>query len=142
MPETRILLVEDNPDDVNLARIAFRDAAFPHRIDVAVDGAQALAALESAAPSRLPVAVVLDLNLPKISGLEVLRRVRANPRLSGLPVIILTSSDDPKEVAAARELGVLDYLRKPVEFAKFLEVVRGIRDRVEGLIADSKRRRR
>jgi two-component system response regulator len=128
VPKPRILLVEDSDDDVALARIAFEEVGFPYGIEVASDGAQALRALRGCPTARLPAAVLLDLNLPKVKGLEVLRAIRADERLAELPVLVLTSSDDPNEFAAARDLGAAEFLRKPVEFAHFVEMAARIRD--------------
>jgi len=118
-----ILLVEDNPMDVDLTLRAFARRHIVNPLEVARDGEEAIgwiARWEQGHP--LPVVVLLDLKLPRLSGLEVLRRFKAHPRFARLPVVVLTTSREDADVAAAYELGVNSYIVKPVEFEKFVEV--------------------
>lgn len=124
-----VLLVEDNPDDEALTLRAFKRNNIANTVDVARDGAQALDYLFKTGayadrPGGLPQVVLLDLKLPKIDGLEVLRRLRADPRTKKLPVVVLTSSREDQDVIASYDLGVNSYVRKPVDFAQFSEAVR------------------
>ena len=122
-----ILLVEDNPDDVELTVRAFRRNNIQNTIDVAADGAEATARLigdGDGSPPELPAVVLLDLKLPKVDGLEVLRRLRANPRTQMLPVVILTSSREEADLVRGYQLGANSYVRKPVDFTEFLEAAR------------------
>lgn len=132
MSEHTILLIEDNPDDAELTRIAFAEAGIDSQLVVVGDGAEALdylfargrhAARDAA---ELPSIVLLDLNLPKLDGREVLQALRANPATRGLPVVVLTTSTEPFDVEASYALGVNSYIRKPVDFKKFVEVVKQI----------------
>lgn len=128
MAAKTLLLVEDNPEDVELAKLAFERAGLAVRVDYVRDGVEALAYLlpsptDAAAPS-LPVTVLLDLKLPRLGGLEVLERLRADSRTRLLPVVILTSSGHPADMASSYRLGCNSYVRKPVDFARFLDVVR------------------
>ena len=121
--ERPILLVEDNPMDVDLTRRAFARRHVLNALEVARDGEEALgwiARWESGEP--LPVVILLDLKLPRVSGLEVLRRLKQHPRFSRIPVVVLTTSREDADVAAAYALGVNSYIVKPVEFEKFVEV--------------------
>lgn len=115
-----ILLVEDNPDDVELTLRAFRQSNILNEIVVARDG---IAALDYLAAS-LPQVVLLDLKLPRMDGLQVLERVRANPRTRLLPVVILTSSIEQRDVLSGYSLGANSYIRKPVDFQEFVDAVR------------------
>lgn len=132
MSDHTILLIEDNPDDAELTRIAFAEAAIDSQLVVVGDGAEALdylfaqgrhAARDAA---DLPSIVLLDLNLPKLDGREVLQALRANPATRGLPVVVLTTSTEPFDVEASYALGVNSYIRKPVDFKQFVEVVKQI----------------
>jgi two-component system response regulator len=122
-------LVEDNPDDEALALRAFRKANISNNIAVARDGAEALDYLfaEGQYADRdgrdLPAVMLLDLKLPKISGLEVLRRIRENERTKRLPVVILTSSRQDEDLIRGYELGCNSYVRKPVDFNEFVVAV-------------------
>lgn len=116
-----ILLVEDNPDDEALTLRAFRKSHIRNEVIVARDGAQALELL--LVQGVAPQVVLLDLKLPKIDGLEVLRRLRADPRTQLLPVVILTSSKEEQDMVQGYRLGANSYVRKPVDFEKFLEAV-------------------
>lgn len=127
-----ILLVEDNPDDVELTRIAFAEAGIDRRLVVVRDGAEALDYLFARGQHAgrdaddLPAIVLLDLNLPKLDGREVLQGIRADARTRDLPVVVLTTSDEPFDVEASYALGVNSYIRKPVEFDQFVSVVKQI----------------
>lgn len=125
-----ILLVEDNQDDEELALLAFKKGSLANDVVVARDGVEALDYLFATGsfagrdPAGLPQMVLLDLKLPKIDGLEVLRRIRADSRTRRLPVIILTSSREDEDVIRGYDLGVNSYVRKPVDFNLFVEAVR------------------
>jgi two-component system response regulator len=123
-----ILLVEDNPDDVELALYAFRRSQIANNIQVARDGEEALAYLFRTGPfagrgNGTPRMMLLDLKLPKIDGLQVLERVRADPELRTLPVVIMTSSREDRDLIESYKLGVNSYIVKPVDFAQFATVV-------------------
>ena len=124
-----ILLVEDNPQDEMLTLRALRKANLANRIDVARDGQQALDYLfrEGEFAGRegpdLPTVMLLDIGLPRFSGLEVLKRVRADTRTAQLPVVILTSSDEEQDRLKSYENGCNSFVRKPVDFSKFAETV-------------------
>jgi two-component system response regulator len=125
-----ILLVEDNPDDEMLALRAFRKNEIRNPVVVARDGAEALDFLIGTGISTdrgaivRPSLVLLDLNLPKISGLDVLRRVRANPATKHLAVVVLTTSNEDRDVIESYDLGANSYVRKPVEFNAFMDAVK------------------
>jgi two-component system response regulator len=122
--EPVILLVEDSEDDVELTLRALRRNAVPGRVEVARDGAAALDYLLGGREAALPSVVLLDLNLPKVSGLEVLERVRAHPRTRLLPVVILTSSREQADLVRGYALGANSYVRKPVDYDAFQEAAR------------------
>jgi CheY-like chemotaxis protein len=127
-----ILLVEDNPDDVELTRLAFDEAGIANRLVVVHDGAQALDylfardAYAGRDPQDLPGIVLLDLNLPKLDGREVLQAIRADSATRQLPVIVLTTSVEPADVDASLSLGANSYIRKPVDFEQFVWAVRQV----------------
>ena len=121
-----ILLVEDNPDDVELTKRAFRKCNIRNTLVVAEDGAKAIQMLHGTpggGPPELPALVLLDLKLPKLDGLEVLARIRANPHTHRLPVVILTSSKEEEDLTRGYDLGANSYIRKPVKFEQFVEAV-------------------
>jgi CheY-like chemotaxis protein len=120
VPDVEILLVDDDPDDVTLAMRALARQNLANRVHVVGDGAEALAYLRDSARPRL---VLLDLKLPKVTGLEVLEQIRNDPRLQTLPVVILTSSREEPDVARAYALGANSYIVKPVDFDQFLRAV-------------------
>jgi len=128
-----ILLVEDNPHDAALTVRAFRKARITNVLHVAHDGAEALEFLfatgthEDRAHRPLPGVILLDLNLPKLDGLEVLRRIKADKRTQQIPVIVLTASNHDRDIAACRRLGVESYIIKPVGFQNFSEVTPHLR---------------
>lgn len=121
-PKT-ILLVEDNADDEQLTLRAMRQSEVPNIIRVARDGAEALEHL-FAPNAKKPDLILLDLKLPKVSGLEVLQRLRADERTRGLPVVVLTSSDEEKDIVESYNLGANSFIRKPVDFDEFIDAVR------------------
>jgi two-component system response regulator len=127
-----ILLVEDSADDVELARRAFGKSNIASTIVVARDGAEALEYLFATGAHAgrdariLPEVVLLDLKLPRIDGLEVLGRMRADERTRRIPVVILTSSNEAQDVIRGYNLGANSFVRKPVEFAQFLEAAQQI----------------
>lgn len=124
-----ILLVEDNPDDELLTLRALKNANVTNEIVVARDGAEALDYIfgTGACAERgplTPAIILLDIKLPKLDGLEVLERIRGDERTRLLPVVMLTSSDEERDVVRSYELGVNSYVRKPVEFGAFSEAVK------------------
>lgn len=126
MPNERpILLVEDNPDDEMLTTRALRRGRIANPIDVAHNGEEALRYLDNHAdaPATLPSVVLLDLKLPKIDGLEVLARIRTDDRTRLLPVVVLTSSSEERDIVESYSLGANSYVRKPVGFDQFMEAV-------------------
>jgi two-component system response regulator len=124
-----ILLVEDNPDDVALTLRAFRRNHILNEVVVARDGEEALDYLTGAGahagrdPAQLPAVMLLDLKLPRIDGLEVLRRVRSDPRTALLRVVVLTSSVEEQDIVQSYSQGANSYIRKPVDFDNFLTAV-------------------
>ncbi|ASC73741.1 Response regulator [Halomicronema hongdechloris C2206] len=116
-----ILLVEDNPDDERLTLRALRQGKVTNPIQVARNGEEALTVLFSADP--LPTVVLLDLKLPKIDGLEVLRRIRGHDRTRLLPVVVLTSSSEERDIVESYSLGANSYVRKPVDFDQFTNAI-------------------
>ena len=126
-PTRSILLVEDNPDDAELTLRAFEKNKIANRVVHVTDGEQALDYLFAAGqhqgrdPRTNPTVVLLDLKLPKVSGLDVLRRMRTDPRTRRLPVVVLTSSNEERDLVASYDLGANSFVRKPVDFAQFME---------------------
>ncbi len=127
-----ILLVEDNPADEKLTLRAFRKSEVPVEVVVVRDGAEALDWLLGRGPhagrdpSLLPAVVLLDLKMPRIDGLEVLRRIRSDERTRSVPVVVLTASREEKDVLDSYSIGANAYVQKPVEFAEFVETTRTI----------------
>lgn len=125
-----ILLVEDNPDDVELTRIAFEQARIPNRLVVVRDGAEALDYLHARGRYsdrvELPALVLLDLNLPKVDGREVLQAIRSNPQTQSLPVVVLSTSREPSDVQSTYALHANSYIQKPLDFQKFLWAVQQV----------------
>jgi two-component system response regulator len=130
MESRPILLVEDNPDDETLTLRALAKNNITNEVVVVRDGAEALDYLfgtgqyQGRDTSALPQVVLLDLKLPRIDGLEVLRRLRSDERTRFLPVVVLTSSSEEKDVVSSYGFGANSYVRKPVEFTQFLDAVR------------------
>ena len=123
---TEILLVEDNPNDVKLTLHAFKTANLANTVHVARDGVEALDFLFDEAGGKNPKLILLDLKLPKIDGLEVLKRVKSDPRTASVPVVMLTSSAEEKDVMRTYQTGANSYIVKPVDFEQFTEAVRDI----------------
>ena len=127
-----ILLVEDNPDDEELARLAFAENRLDGELVVMRDGQEALDYLLAAGEyagrdaNEQPRLVLLDLNIPKISGLEVLRRIRADERTRLQPVVVLTSSKEERDLVASYSLGANSYIRKPLDYGSFVEAVHSV----------------
>lgn len=124
--EKYILLVEDNPDDEALTLRAFQKNKIVNPVHVVRDGQEALDFLlgpDGAAPNRLPAVILLDLKLPKVEGLEVLLRLRADPGTRLQPVVIMTSSKEESDLITGYERGCNAYVRKPVEFDEFVSAV-------------------
>jgi two-component system response regulator len=120
-----ILLVEDSPDDVTLTKRALRKNNIGNRVVVATDGEQAINYLLPADGKRIvPELILLDINLPKLSGLDVLRAIRSDERTRYLSVVVLTTSNEEQDIVSSYDLGANSYVRKPVEFDNFLEAVR------------------
>jgi len=125
-----ILLIEDNPDDEELTILALKESNIVNKVVVARDGPEALEYLYGTGkykgrdPSRLPQIILLDLKLPKLGGLEVLQRLRSDPLTQLIPVVVLTSSSEEEDILTSYRLGANSYVRKPVEFHRFVEAVR------------------
>jgi two-component system, response regulator len=130
MEDKMILLVEDNPDDEALTIRALKKNNIGNRLVIVRDGVEAIDFLFCTGPYKdrdpkdIPQVVLLDLKLPKIDGLEVLRRIRENPVTRLLPVVILTSSKEEQDILVGYKLGANSYVRKPVDFDQFVEAVR------------------
>lgn len=130
MKKKLILLVEDNADDEALTRRALKESKIPHKIIVAHDGVEALDYLFEAGSDLshetrvMPELILLDLKLPKVEGLEVLKRVRANPKSRLIPVVVWTTSDEERDIICSYENGANSYIRKPVNFVELQNVVR------------------
>ncbi len=130
MEKKVILLVEDNPSDIGLTKRAFEKNRIQNTLVVAEDGQEALDYLFGAGAyagrdtSEMPAVVLMDLKLPRVDGLEALRRIRAHDLTKRLPVVILTSSREDQDVAMSYDLGANSYIRKPVDFQQFAEAVR------------------
>ena len=127
--EKMILLVEDNPDDEALTMRALKQSKLANEIVITRDGSEALEFMfgtgkyEGREVSHTPAVVLLDLKLPKLSGLEVLERLRADPRTKLVPVVVLTSSSEDEDMLRSYQLGANSYVRKPVVFGKFADAV-------------------
>ena len=130
MNSNYILLVEDNPSDVRLTRRALEQSHITNPLVVAEDGREALDYLFALGAHQgrdvkdLPRLVLLDLKLPRVDGLEVLQQLRADERTKRLPIVILTSSQEQRDIMAGYDLGANSYVRKPVDFTQFAEAVR------------------
>lgn len=130
MDPTEILLVEDDPNDVELIQLALDEYNFVNQIRIVRDGEQALHYLlgrDGEAPTEpLPRLVLLDLKLPKVSGIEVLEQIRRHPRTQQVVVVVMTSSAENQDLQACYELGVNSYIVKPLDFQQFVEVSRQV----------------
>ncbi len=123
MSDVEVLLVEDNPDDVDLALHAFKKNNFTNKLHVARDGAEAIAFLLGPDAAPRPKLILLDLKLPKVSGLEVLRQIKQEPRTRSIPVVVLTSSQEESDIIESYGYGVNSYIVKPVDFLQFTDAV-------------------
>jgi two-component system, response regulator len=130
MKSKTILLVEDNPSDIGLTRRALEKSHIANELIVVEDGQEALdylfggGQLTGPKMNELPTLILLDLKLPKVDGMQVLRRIRADERTSRLAVVILTTSSEEQDIAQSYDLGANSYIRKPVDFKQFVEAVR------------------
>jgi CheY-like chemotaxis protein len=123
MGKKQILLVEDNPDDIELTLRAFKKSNIINDVVVMHDGVEAIEYLADSS-RELPQVVLLDLKMPRMDGIEVLKRIRGDERTRLLPVVVLTSSKDDKDIVESYSLGANSYVQKPVSFAEFLEAAR------------------
>ncbi len=130
MKSKQILLVEDNPKDVELTRRALQKSNITNGLQIVEDGVAALEYFfgedgkSGCSIEDLPVVILLDLKLPRIDGLEVLRRLRASEKTKMVPVVVLTSSNEEKDIIASYDLGANSFVRKPVKFSEFAEAIR------------------
>ena len=133
MKAKKILVVEDSPDDQELIRMALEDGHIANEFVALNDGAQAIDYLFGRGQyagrdlSDSPLVILLDMKLPKVNGLEVLQQVRADSRTSLIPVVMLTSSNEEKDIVASYKNGVNSYVRKPVDFNQFMEAVKQLK---------------
>jgi two-component system, response regulator len=129
MGSQNILLIEDNASDIALAKRAFEKARIVNELVVAEDGQEALdyifgtGAFAGRDPTEIPLLTLMDLKLPKVSALDLLKRIRADVRTRRMPVVILTSSTEDQDIAAGYDLGVNSFIRKPVDFNQFVHTV-------------------
>jgi CheY-like chemotaxis protein len=127
---TRILLIEDDPNDVELIQLALERYNFVNQLDVVTDGEQALSYLHGQtgepATVTLPRLILLDLKLPKVDGIEVLRAIRCHPHTRELVVVVMTSSAENQDLSICYQLGVNSYIVKPLEFEQFMDVARQV----------------
>jgi two-component system, response regulator len=127
--QVEILLAEDNPRDAEMTMRALRKINFLNKVHWVKDGEEALhylmrtAEYSDRAPANSPKLVLLDIKMPKVDGIEVLRRIKSDPALQGIPVVVMTSSNEERDVFESYRLGVNSYIVKPVEFASFVETV-------------------
>lgn len=127
----RILLADDSPNDVELTLAALEESVLANSIDVVADGVEALDYLRrrgawAARPEGLPAVVLLDIKMPRMDGLEVLREVRFDPALRALPIVMLTSSREQRDIIESYELGVNGYVVKPVAMAEFIQAIQRV----------------
>jgi two-component system, response regulator len=133
MNAKKILLVEDSPDDQELIRMAIEDGHIANEIVAVSDGVQALdylfgrGAYAGRDVSDTPLVILLDIKLPKVNGLEVLQQLRADPRTALIPVVMLTSSNEERDILTSYKNGVNSYVRKPVDFDQFTEAVKQLK---------------
>lgn len=126
-----ILLIEDNPDDIELTKLAFKKNNFANDIVVVEDGQEAIDFLLGDHPEGIdhcgyPEVILLDLQLPKVNGHEVLKRIKANEKTKRLPVVILTSSQEEEDIIKGYDYGANSYVRKPVDYQEFIQVVNNL----------------
>lgn len=126
MKPVNVLLVEDNPGDIELAKIAFEDAKMINELRVISDGQQALDFFE--ANPDWPDIVLLDINLPKVNGIEILKHLRSHEETRALPVCILTSSGSDQDIIASYQHNTNAYIQKPVDFNKFIETIKSFEE--------------
>jgi two-component system response regulator len=130
--EVEVLVVEDNPNDVEMTVYALEQHRLSNRIHVARDGAEALEFIFGPGPGAgaplegAPRLILLDLKLPKVDGIEVLRRLKGDPRTRAIPVVVLTSSGEERDLVESYHLGANSYVVKPVDFGQFTEAVRNV----------------
>jgi two-component system, chemotaxis family, response regulator Rcp1 len=139
MKDVHILLVEDNEGDIILTREALKDANIRNEVSVAMDGEQALRMLHEAV--ELPDLILLDINLPRLSGLEVLASIKSDERLKEIPVIMLTTSSAEKDILTSYAHHANRFITKPVDLPRFLEVIKTIEDFLITIIKDPKQKR-
>lgn len=126
-----VLLVEDNPGDVRLTQEAFKEAKMSINLDVTMDGAEAIKFLRKEAPyedSVIPDLILLDLNLPKKDGREVLKEIKTDDMLKRIPVVVLTTSNAEQDIMKSYNLHVNCYINKPVDFEKFFDIIQKIEE--------------
>ena len=132
MKISKILLVEDNPDDIEITKRALKEAGMVNSLWIVRDGQEAVDFLwhngqyEDSASSPKPGIILLDVNLPKINGLEVLKQIKENPELKSIPTIVLTMSKREEDIIKGYNYGCNSFIQKPVEFEKFVEVIQQI----------------
>ena len=125
----KILLVEDNPDDIELTRIALKEGHIINEMEVIRDGEEALDYFQknclspNALESDLPALILLDINLPKVDGIEILKYIKKTEKIKRIPVVMLTTSQRDEDIVSSYDLGVNSYIQKPVEFDKFIKTV-------------------
>lgn len=126
IPAKTVLLVEDSPEDAALMRRVFRKCGIPGNLEIVTDGTVTEDFLleRGGSGNNLPALILLDLKLPKITGIEILKKLRSNARTSLIPVVILTSSEEKKDIADAYSAGSTGYIVKPVDFARLCELIR------------------
>lgn len=131
-----ILLVEDEPGDVEMIRIAITEGRYPCQITVAEDGIEALSLLQrpSPAPLPLPDLVLLDLNMPRMNGRDVLKAMKADPALARIPVVVLTTSEAERDIAQSYDLGAASYVVKPIDVEQIFHAIHGIEDYWFGIV--------
>jgi CheY-like chemotaxis protein len=139
MKEVHILLVEDNEGDIILTKEALKDAKIGNDISVAMDGEQALRMLETAVV--LPDLILLDINLPRLNGLEVLAIIKRDNRLKDIPVIILTTSSAEKDILSSYAHHADRFITKPVDLPRFIEVIKTIEDFLISIVKEPKEKR-
>jgi two-component system response regulator len=122
MPVPSLLLIEDNPDDVALAQRALKQRGVKVLLNIATSGKEAMELLDARENDKLPKAVFLDLNMPGWHGFDVLKRVRENSKMAALPVVVLTTSNEPSDIERSYELGANSFVIKPLDFSEFSDV--------------------